>query len=88
MGRADGEPRATLAGSGDQVHGLAFPPDGGQVAGAVSEGGQVVWDVKASGAARTFQGHAGAAYAVAFSPDGRALASAGKDGSARLWCLK
>jgi WD40 repeat protein/tRNA A-37 threonylcarbamoyl transferase component Bud32 len=57
--------------------------DGKLVAAGMADGHVLVWD-RATGAARTFPGHAGRVTRVAFSPDDRYVGSVSLDGTARI----
>jgi WD40 repeat protein/regulator of sirC expression with transglutaminase-like and TPR domain len=76
----------TLA-SGDvaEVRGLAFSPDGRQIAGADYLGEVVhVWDVASAEKQFTLPA-ARSTCCVAYSPDGRRLAAVAYDGNVHLW---
>jgi WD40 repeat protein/serine/threonine protein kinase len=86
------QPPLTFAGHSNWVMGMAFSPDGKQVASASATlqgllGEIKVWD-RATGQVRhTLLGHAFPVVVVAFSPDGKRLASAGWDGKVKVWDL-
>jgi NACHT domain/WD domain, G-beta repeat/Pentapeptide repeats (8 copies) len=82
---ADGRTVRFLAGHTGAVLGVAFSPDGAQLATASDDATARLWDT-ATGAARlTLQGHTRGVGGVAFSPDGAQLATASDDATARLW---
>jgi WD40 repeat protein/tRNA A-37 threonylcarbamoyl transferase component Bud32 len=76
------EPSGKLGGF---VYGLAFSPDGQQLASASGDQTVKLWDAATGRRILTLTGHAGEVLSVAFSPDGQRVASAGKDGTARVW---
>jgi tetratricopeptide (TPR) repeat protein len=67
--------------------GLAFSPDGKQLAAASEDLTVTVWDVTSGQQQLTLRGHARPAREVAFSPDGQRLASASFDRTIKLWDL-
>ena len=67
-----------------EVHGVAFRPDGEQIAAASEDGTVKVLDSRTGRVVQTLPGHGAAVFAVAFSPDGRHLALASEDRTIRL----
>ena len=61
----------------DDVHGLAFDPNGRILAVGNLYGGGWLWDVRSRARIATFTSDDDSNQAVAFSPDGRTLATAG-----------
>jgi WD40 repeat protein/serine/threonine protein kinase len=70
-----------------EVYGVAFSPDGEQIASAGKDGMIKIWDVRTRGVIRKFKAHDKAASSVTFHPEGRHLASAGADRLAKVWDL-
>jgi WD40 repeat protein len=68
------------------VWGVAFHPNGRDVATASADGVARIWDAEA-GQVRHRLDHLQRVNAVAFSPDGRRIATAGFDGFAQVWDL-
>ncbi len=68
-------------GHGDVVFGLAFRPDGGQLASASFDQTVRLWDLVRGRPAGVFRGHTDFVYDVAYDRDGRTLLSVGKDRS-------
>jgi WD40 repeat protein/tetratricopeptide (TPR) repeat protein len=68
-----------------ELYGLAFSPDGGQLAGASADGTVKLWDIAIGQLRYILRGHTEQVYGVAFSPDGRTLASGSFDCSIKLW---
>lgn len=85
--RKTGTVKHTLQHGGVYVHGIAFSPDGTQLATASDDpaGFVQLWNVETGQLIRRFAGHTDAATSVAFSRDGITLLSASYDNSARLW---
>jgi WD40 repeat protein len=74
----------TIPGHENGVWGVAFSPDGSQVA-LTSADVIDVWDAKTREPVLSLRGHSGFIYAVTFSPDGKFLASGGMDTTVKLW---
>ena len=70
-----------------EVYGIAFSPDGEQIASAGRDGKVKIWNSRTGRIIQEFPAHAGAACSVAFHPDGRYLASAGADRLVKVWDL-
>ena len=70
------------------IFGLAFSPDGKQLA-AVGPGGRaVLWDMTTRKQILSLVGHSRAVFSVAFTPDGSRLATASGDGTVKIWDTK
>ena len=86
---ATGRVLTTLGGLANQVRGLAFSADGGQlVAGSGNPGqfGEIsVFDLAKTTATRTWRGHRDHITALVLAPDGSAIATASYDRTIRLW---
>ncbi|MBK27618.1 MAG: hypothetical protein CMO77_02170 [Verrucomicrobiales bacterium] len=74
-----------LIGHRDALYGIAFSPDGNQLATAGYDRIIQLWNSTSGEQLRTLKGHNGAVYGIAFSPDGSVLTSAGGDSSVKLW---
>jgi serine/threonine protein kinase/WD40 repeat protein len=82
----DGKLVRTLEGSHHWVHGLAFSPDGSQLATAGFDRTVRLWDLRTPHKPPTvLKDHRNSLYHVAFSPDGRKLASASEDHVVNIW---
>ncbi len=74
----------TIPGHENGVWGVAYSPDGRQVA-LTSADLIEVWDLATRKPVRSLRGHSGFIYTVNYSPDGKYLASGGMDTTVRLW---
>jgi eukaryotic-like serine/threonine-protein kinase len=92
---ASGRELLTLKGNAEEVHSVAFSPDGKRV---VSGGGLQfddpanplpgelkVWDAETGKELRNITGHKGMVASVAFSPDGERILSGGADKTVKVW---
>ena len=67
----------TLSGHSDDVHAIAFSPDGSVLASGSHDHTIKLWNLDTGDCAQTLLGHHNCIYAIAFSPDGLILASGG-----------
>ncbi len=70
------------------INGVAFSPDGTQLATAHSDGTVRVWSLPAGRELIILRGHEASVFRVDFSPDGQYLVSGSRDESLRLWEVK
>ena len=77
-----------LQGHTNWVTGLAFSPDGTQMASVSYDGTVKVWDMANPDNFQTFLEHTDRVIRVAWSPDGRTLASCGYDKTIWFWNVK
>jgi WD40 repeat protein/3',5'-cyclic AMP phosphodiesterase CpdA len=80
-----GQPLRVLTGHADGVAGVAFSPDGEQIATASYDQTARIWSTSTGETLRVLTGHTGRLYGIAYSPDGAWLATASRDRTARLW---
>src|SRR4029078_1604176 len=79
---------AVILPGSNEVYGLAFHPNGQQIAAACQDGIVKIWDISRKKITQNLVGHTNYVFSVAYRPpDGRYLASAGADGTLRLWDL-
>jgi WD40 repeat protein len=79
---------AVLGGFSTAVNQVAFSPDGGRLASAVSDGTIVLWDPATGERVQVLRGHTDSVTDLAYSPDGKHLASASEDRKVFLWDLE
>src|SRR5205809_1790237 len=71
-----------------EVIGVAFSPNGEQLASAGGDGAVRIWNSRTGKVIQEFPAaHDKAACSVAFHPEGRHLASSGADGWVKVWDL-
>ncbi len=77
----------TLSGHSDEVHSVAFSPDGQFLASGASDHTIRGWNARTGQPVGALPGHVGRISSVNFSPDGELLASGGSDKTVRVWKL-
>jgi WD40 repeat protein len=82
---ASGALDQTLRGHEGGVLGVAFSPDGQQIASASVDRTVRLWNRSLGSLVRMFVGHDGVVNSVAFRPDGLQLATGSRDGTVKLW---
>ena len=83
---ATGDELSTLLGQHEQkVLGVAFSPDGSQVATSSADETVRVWNAPLGSTPRLLSGDTDVVSSVSFSPNGSLLLTTSPDGSARLW---
>jgi WD40 repeat protein len=70
---------------GDEVHAIAFCPEGRKLATAGADRSARLWDISTGSPLSPPLKHQGPVRAVVFRPDGKLVATAGDDGMVRLW---
>ena len=75
----------TLQGHTDEVHSMAFHPNGQLLATGSHDATIRLWNLNTGNHVATLQGHADGVESVVFHPDGQTLVSGSKDGTIRLW---
>ena len=75
----------SLSGHANRIHGVAYSPDGRQIASASWDETVKLWEVKTGGLLHTFRGHTDRVTGIAFDPTGGRLASTSLDGTVKLW---
>ncbi len=84
---ADGRLRKTLTGHEGPVLGLAFSPDGLQLASVSRDRTVRSWEIESGVSTRVIRGHTDIVTSLAFSPDGDRLVTGSQDATARVWDL-
>ncbi len=69
----------------DNVHSIAFSPDGKLIASGSRDEIVLLWDMATGEPKRAFTGHTDVVDSVAFSPDGKVLATGSWDKTVLLW---
>ncbi|MGB7924276.1 MAG: caspase family protein [Pyrinomonadaceae bacterium] len=69
----------------DDVHAVAFSPDGKWLASGGDDYTVRLWEISSGKELKVFRGHEDEVDSVAFSPDGKWLASGSADRTARVW---
>jgi WD40 repeat protein len=82
----DGKTAVNLATESYAATRVAMSPDGGRIAGAMSDRTVRIWDARGNSLS-VLRGHTDLVMDVAFSPDGSQLASVSYDKTIRIWEL-
>jgi WD40 repeat protein len=72
-------------GHSDDVHSIAFSPDGTSIVSGSLDGTVRLWDVATGQEIRRFVGHSSNVLSVAFASDGKHVLSVSSDSIVRLW---
>jgi WD40 repeat protein len=75
----------SLKGHAYAISGLAFSPDGKQLASSSLDQTLRLWDTSTGESLRVLRGHTNIIHGVAWSPDGQHLVSGSTDMTARVW---
>jgi WD40 repeat protein len=81
-----GAPLFTCRGHTDEVHSVAFSPDGARLVTASKDGTVRQWDARTGQeVGQPFDRHRSIVDSAVYSPDGQRIASAGQDRTIRVW---
>ena len=83
--RSDQKLIHTFTGPGNDVHDVAFTPDGKLLIAASDDRLIRIWDTDSKALLNTLAGHERQIPRIALSPSGKILASASRDKTVRLW---
>src|SRR5262249_44561375 len=83
-----GKQTRQLQGHKDEIWGVAFSPDGSQVASASTDKTMKTWETTTGNNLRTFTGHTDWVRGVYFFPDKTRILTASDDYTLRIWDLK
>jgi DNA-binding beta-propeller fold protein YncE len=78
----------TVEGHASWALGVAYSPDGTQLATTSEDQTIKLWDLETATNTTTLQGHTNMVPGVAYSPDGTQLATTSNDQTARLWQIR
>ena len=84
---SSGQAVTELPGHAGPVSGVAYSPDGTQVASSSFDKSIKIWDIAGKKELRTLPGHGDIALSLAFSPSGQQILSGGHDKLLKLWNL-
>ncbi len=76
-----------MTGHTDDIHAIAFTPDGTKFVTASDDRTIRIWDLASRETIRVLTGHQAQIPAMDVSPDGKLIASASRDDSVRVWDL-